>query len=255
MGAQVGLRTSARIDLLLLLIVSAMLGASLASYRNLLAAVLLVGYGRFVDANARAKRKNVLFIVNDDLRPMISDLHPEKFGYMHTPNFNAFMRESLVLTNSHVQEAVCSPSRTSVLFGRRPDTTKVWNLYDNAREVGCANCMTIPGLFKEAGYYTIGMGKIFHDGHASNNQDPQSWSDPAYAGENFFLGEDTYNNGTASWTSVNEKATGQCQDSEVRDHAVTWLRNLTARRIKSALVPRCWISKASSVFRRTTGFF
>lgn len=160
--------------------------------------------------------------------PMISDMHPEKFGYMHTPNFNAFMRDSLVLDNSHVQQAVCSPSRTSILFGRRPDTTHVYDLYDNTREVGCANCMTIPGLFSEAGYFTVGMGKIFHDGHASNNQDPQSWSDPAYAGDNFFLGTDIYA-GLGSWKSVDEKATGLCQDSEVREHAVSWLRNLTNR--------------------------
>ena len=67
-----------------------------------------------------------------------------------------------------------SPSRTSVHYGRRPDTTHVYNLYDNTREVGCADCITIPGIFTAAGYVTVGMGKIFHDGHASYYDDPNS---------------------------------------------------------------------------------
>ena len=51
---------------------------------------------------ADAVKKNIRFIPNDDLRPMISGLYPEEYGYMHTPNLNAFMKESLVLPNSHV---------------------------------------------------------------------------------------------------------------------------------------------------------
>ena len=114
---------------------------------------------------AFATRPNVLFIPNDDLRPMINRW-PEpqtlKYKYMMTPNLDKFMDDAILLTNSHVQQAVCSPSRTSVLYGRRPDTTHVYNLYDNTREVGCADCITIPGIFTAAGYITVGMGKIFH---------------------------------------------------------------------------------------------
>lgn len=154
---------------------------------------------------------------------------------MSTPNLDALMGDSLTLTKSHVQVAVCGPSRASLMFGRRPDTTHVYDLYNNAREVGCKDCLTIPGLFKEAGYFTVGVGKLFHDGHASNGMDPQSWSRPDLdAGKNYFVGSDTgegqcqSHRGSVSWRAVNESETGLCQDSQVRQHAITWLRQLTA---------------------------
>mmetsp|Transcript_19020 Transcript_19020/g.35510 ORF Transcript_19020/g.35510 Transcript_19020/m.35510 type:complete len:569 (-) Transcript_19020:105-1811(-) len=173
--------------------------------------------------------QNVLFIVADDLRSLISGVH------MHTPHLNAFAKESLVLTNSHVQQALCSPSRASILFGRRPDTMHVWDASQTAQLRNyCKTCKTIPELFKDAGYYTVGMGKVFDDGGggevlpAEVQQDPQSWSDPAFAGDNWFYGT-TNESHDFSWESVNESANGPLQDSQVRDHAVSWLRALTAR--------------------------
>eukprot|EP00927_Polykrikos_kofoidii_P063297 TRINITY_DN58105_c0_g1_i1.p1 TRINITY_DN58105_c0_g1~~TRINITY_DN58105_c0_g1_i1.p1 ORF type:complete len:552 (-),score=101.94 TRINITY_DN58105_c0_g1_i1:61-1548(-) len=154
---------------------------------------------------------------------------------MVTPHFDALMKDSLTLTNSHVQVAVCSPSRTSLLFGRRPDTTHVYDLYNNAREVGCKDCTTLPGLFKEAGYTTVGMGKIFHDGHASGggkgrgDQDHQSWDASAYPwfkGSDHGAGECQSGRRTASWSSVDESKVGLCQDSQVREHAIQWMRKL-----------------------------
>ena len=202
-----------------------------------------------------AQQPNVLFIANDDLRPMINRWPGGEYKYMKTPHLDAFMDDALLLTNSHVQQAVCSPSRTSILYGRRPDTTHVYNLYDNAREVGCVDCITIPGLFTEAGYFTVGMGKIFHDGHASNLQDPQSWTDVngTTTGTNWFMGKDTgpgqcnpaddfwpWHDGDAeelqaseaaaahSWRSVNESETGLCQDSQVREHGLLWMHKIAA---------------------------
>lgn len=148
---------------------------------------------------------------------------------MHTPSLNAFMKESLVLTQSHVQQAVCSPSRWSVLLGRRPDTTHVYDLITNARHVGCSDCLTIPGMFKEAGYFALGVGKIFHDGAPGNYQDYVSWTDlnGTTTYKNWFLGDDHYRD--HSFKIVDEERTGLCQDSQVRDKAVYWLRNLSAR--------------------------
>ena len=174
------------------------------------------------------QRMNVLFIANDDLRPMIKALDPQRYGYMHTPNLDALTKDALVLTNSHVQQAVCSPSRTSLLFGRRPDTTKIYDLQTNTRDVGCKDCVTIPGLFTEAGYFTVGMGKIFHDGTASNFSDPQSWSDVngTTTYKNYFMGEDHYR--FKSWVEVDEDKTGQCQDSQVRAYLLVICCELVA---------------------------
>merc|ERR1719160_102980 len=76
--------------------------------------------------------KNVLFFAVDDLRPEL-----EIFGgvpgtpmpKMHTPNIDALAAKSLVLTKNYVQQAVCSPTRQSLLTGRRPDRTRVYDLF------------------------------------------------------------------------------------------------------------------------------
>ena len=69
------------------------------------------------------KKLNVLFLVSDDMRPEIgayaggdfpSPIHPK----MHTPNLDALAARSLLLKRAYVQQAVCSPSRTSLLTGR-----------------------------------------------------------------------------------------------------------------------------------------
>ena len=166
---------------------------------------------------AAAAHPNVLFVAIDDLRAA------ETLGAdAVTPNIDAFRDEAVTFANAHVQQSVCSPSRTSLLFGRRPDTTHVYDLYNNAREVGCADCVTIPGLFTEGGYFTVGMGKIFHPGHASNNSDPQSWSWMNTTGENWFNGVDSYLTPNRSWVAVDESE-GSCQDTQVLEHATGWL--------------------------------
>ena len=123
--------------------------------------VLSVGF-----ADLAPQRKNVLFLVSDDMRPELtcysgtdfpSPVHPS----MHSPNLDALAAKSLLLKRAYVQQAVCSPSRTSLLTGRRPDTTHVYDLIHYFRNVG-GNFTTIPQYFKENGYLSIGMGKIFH---------------------------------------------------------------------------------------------
>ena len=90
---------------------------------------------------------------------------------MHTPNLDALADESLLFLNAFVQQALCSPSRTSLLTGRRPDTTRITVIGPYWRDMG-GNFTTIPQFFKEHGYRTLGGGKIFHGGSASNNDDP-----------------------------------------------------------------------------------
>ncbi|KAL4232297.1 hypothetical protein ACF0H5_009868 [Mactra antiquata] len=129
-------------------------------------------------------RKNVLFFAVDDLRPELtcyegqdfpSQVHPP----IHSPNIDKLAAKSLLLKRAYVQQAVCSPSRTSLLTGRRPDTTHIYDLVHYFRDLG-GNFTTIPQYFKENGYISAGMGKIFHPGSASNHDDPISWSIPYY---------------------------------------------------------------------------
>ena len=62
-----------------------------------------------------------------------------------------------------LQQAVCSPSRTSFLTGRRPDTTRIFDLVNYFRHLA-GNYTTLPQHFKNNGYITQSVGKIFHPG-------------------------------------------------------------------------------------------
>ena len=113
----------------------------------------------------------MLFFAVDDLRPDLNPYAPNPIPgtmtpTMITPHFDALAANSLVLLKNYVQQAVCSPTRTSLLNGRRPDRTRVYDLFSYSREVA-ANYTTIPEFFLQNGFKTQGMGKIFHPGHAA----------------------------------------------------------------------------------------
>jgi len=69
--------------------------------------------------------KNVLFIAVDDLKPMLGCYGDTE---IHTPNIDKLASSGTVFLNNHCQQAVCAPSRASLLTGLRPDKTKVWDL-------------------------------------------------------------------------------------------------------------------------------
>lgn len=126
-----------------------------------------------------APRPNVLFIATDDLR---TDLGCYGSTEVLTPHLDALAKRGTVFNRAYCQQAVCNPSRASVLTGLRPDTIKVWDLKTHFREA-LPDVVTLPQLFKNAGYTTIDIGKIFHNEAASKAPpvpfvDPISWSKP-----------------------------------------------------------------------------
>jgi len=107
----------------------------------------------------------------------VGDLRPE-FGaygskYIHSPNLDRLAKQGVTFTRAYCQQAVCSPSRSSLMTGTRPDTTKVWNLTTHFR-TALPDVVTLPQHFKQNGYFVQGMGKLYHDGY----DDPPSWSVP-----------------------------------------------------------------------------
>ncbi len=128
-------------------------------------------------------RPNVLFLMADDL---IADLQlgtvsqsrgTSRKQAVYAPNLRRLASESLLLENSHNQFPLCNPSRASILTGRRPDTTHIYNLTYTFRQLG-GNFGTIPQYFRKHGYHSVGMGKIFHTGNKASRNDPDSWSAP-----------------------------------------------------------------------------
>ena len=122
--------------------------------------------------------KNVLFIAVDDLRP---ELGTYGQNFIKSLNIDALASKSIVFERAYCQVSTCSPSRTSLLTGRRPDTNHVWEIAADEYWRNYTNATTIPQYFKENGYISVGMGKIFHPGSPSGHDDiAYSWSLPYY---------------------------------------------------------------------------
>jgi arylsulfatase A-like enzyme/GH35 family endo-1,4-beta-xylanase len=117
---------------------------------------------------------NVVFIAVDDLKPTI-----RSFGdaFAVTPNMDMLARKSSVFLNTHTQQAICSPSRISLLTGLRPDKTQVYDLKTRMRDK-LPNVVTLPQHFKQMGYTTAGVGKIFDPRGVDKQSDGVSWSLP-----------------------------------------------------------------------------
>ena len=123
-----------------------------------------------------ADRPNVLFIAVDDLRPALG-CYGDKTAV--TPNLDKLAREGILFDRAYCQLAVCSPSRLSLMTGRRPDSIRVWDLGTHFRKA-VPKVVTLPQLFKQNGYHARSIGKILH-GSGSPSKDPVSWSvDPVH---------------------------------------------------------------------------
>ena len=121
-------------------------------------------------------RKNVLFISIDDLRPTLG-CYGDKTAI--TPNIDKIAEKGTTFYRAYCQQSLCSPSRLSLLTGLRPNSTKVWDLNTHFRE-SVPKAVTLPQYFKNQGYVTRSIGKIFHGG-GKPSKDPPSWSEePLY---------------------------------------------------------------------------
>jgi len=119
---------------------------------------------------AEARHPNVLFIAVDDLRP---EAQASGSDVVRTPNLDRIAARGTTFERAYCQQAVCSPSRSSLMTGRRPDATRVWDLETHFR-TALPEAVTVAQHFKLHGYHSQGMGKIFHGGF----DDAPSWSVP-----------------------------------------------------------------------------
>lgn len=117
--------------------------------------ILLFG---FAVAGVAAPKPNVLFLVADDLCN-----HVGTYGdtVVKTPHLDALAARGVRFDRAYVQYPVCNPSRNSFLTGLRPDTTRI---YDNNTAIRATlpDAVTLPQRFRESGYFTASIAKIFH---------------------------------------------------------------------------------------------
>jgi iduronate 2-sulfatase len=139
------------------------------TFRTLLLIVSLLPTG------LGAASPNVLFIMSDDYRPELASYGSPAL----TPNLDRLAKRSVQFNRAYCQQAVCNPSRSSTLTGRRPDSLRIWNNSIHFRELN-PDVTTIPLWFKEHGYVSRCVGKIFHNWHTDVHGDRRSWSAPEF---------------------------------------------------------------------------
>ncbi len=119
---------------------------------------------------------NVLFIAVDDLRV---ELGCYGNTLVKSPNIDKLARRGTLFLRAYCQQAVCNPSRASLLTGLRPSTLGIWDLPTHFRQT-FPNIITLPQWFRQHGYFTQNIGKIFHNWRQDDYKgDSPSWSVPA----------------------------------------------------------------------------
>jgi len=127
-------------------------------------------------AGFAAPPPNVLLVIADDLN---TDLGVYGHPLMQTPNIDRLARRGVVFSRAYTQYPQCNQSRASFLTGRYPDRTAVLTLQEHFREA-LPDAVTLPQHFRQQGYFTARVGKVFHQGvpdgiGTDGLDDPPSW--------------------------------------------------------------------------------
>lgn len=125
---------------------------------------------------ALAASPNVLLLLVDDLKPALGcygDAHAK------TPNLDRLAARGMRFDLAYCNQAVCAPSRFTLMLGSHSTSTGLYGLGSRLREK-MPEAVTLPQHFaKHGGYHTESIGKVFHIGHG-NEGDPTSFSVPHF---------------------------------------------------------------------------
>jgi iduronate 2-sulfatase len=143
------------------------------THSNELASAPSVASAAPAPAVAPVQRPNILLILIDDLKPTLGS-----FGdpVAISPNIDRLAARGTRFEHAYANQAVCAPSRVNLMTSRRSTSTGIYEFGMDLRKY-IPNAVTLPQLFKQAGYETESMGKVYHVGHGSHD-DAASWSVP-----------------------------------------------------------------------------
>ena len=107
-----------------------------------------------------AQKPNVLFIAVDDLNDWVGCMegHPQA----RTPTIDRLAARGVLFANAHCTAPACNPSRAAVFSGRMPQVTGVWSNRSGPIDRRYPNANLLPRTFSQAGYRTLGTGKLLH---------------------------------------------------------------------------------------------
>ncbi|MBB6461950.1 sulfatase [Flammeovirga kamogawensis] len=134
-----------------------------------LLSLVIFSCSKVAKKTAPERKPNILFISIDDLRPEFG-CYDSKLAV--TPNIDKLSSEGIQFNRAYCQQAICSPSRASLMTGARPETINVIENYTYFRDEN-PDIITLPQHFKENGYETMYCGKVYHGKYRDQEK---SWS-------------------------------------------------------------------------------
>ena len=142
---------------------------------HLLATLALISLSAF-----GVERPNVLFIISDDLTATALSCYGNTV--CKTPNIDRLASQGTRFTKAYCQGTYCGPSRASFMSGYYPHAIKMLG-YGSPRP-GIGERATWAQHFKNNGYHTARVSKIFHMGvpggiekGTDGADDPASWTE------------------------------------------------------------------------------
>lgn len=136
---------------------------------------LMVFGSPFLSRSSALDRPNVLMILVDDLKPAMG-CYGDPIAI--TPNMDALASRGMRFDLAYCNQAVCAPSRFTLMLGAHSTTTGLYGLGSQLRQV-IPEAVTLPQYFARHGYRTESLGKVFHIGHG-NYGDPESFDVPHF---------------------------------------------------------------------------
>lgn len=134
-------------------------------YSILILSLLFLTNCKTTNKVIETSKPNVLFIAVDDLNTWLGCLN--NYSHTKTPNIDKLAAKGVLFSNAHCQAPLCGPSRASLMTGLRPSTTGIYGMIDDnkirSENPATADIVFLPEYFKQNGYHTMGVGKLFHN--------------------------------------------------------------------------------------------
>lgn len=177
-----------------------------------------------------AQRPNVLLVCVDDLKPLLGCYGD---GRVKSPNIDRLAARGVLFERAFCNQAVCSPSRNALMTGLRSTTLGIYDLATNFRKAA-PDAVTVAQCFKQHGWRTEAMGKIFHVGHG-NREDAASWTVPHWSPKaaGYKLKESTANVRPATTGGPRGTAT-ECADVPDDSYGDGLIADEAIRRLRAA---------------------